>query len=140
MILRLTLTCLVSLFLLASCGGNEPIVGEWKLVEIDYSEHLKEIDPMLKDAFIDMLDQQSASLLNKTFFTFNKDSELTIVSPKYMGGTTTAEGTYEFNDSKDSLYIHNEDSESYAIAFIEDNKMKWSSGEKPYRKLTLVRN
>ncbi len=140
MILRLTLACLVSLFLLASCGGNAPIVGEWKLVEIDYSEHLKEIDPILKDAFIDMLDQQSASLLNKTFFTFKKNGELTIVSPKYMGGTTTAEGTYELNASKDSLYIHNEDSESYAIAFIEDKKMKWSSGEKPYRKLTLVRN
>ncbi len=131
---------LISIALLTACSGKEPIQGEWKLIQIDYSEHLKEIDPILKESFIEMLDQQSSSLLHKTFFTFQPDGMVTIVAPKYRGGTTTVDGKYTLNEEKDSLYIENEDSESYAVEFLDDDKMKWTSGEKPFRKLTLVRN
>jgi ABC-type oligopeptide transport system substrate-binding subunit len=43
---------------LSACKSEGKFMGEWKLVEIDYSRHLETIDPELKVSFQDLVDRQ----------------------------------------------------------------------------------
>jgi hypothetical protein len=136
-------TYILALFFLAfvfnSCGGKNKIVGEWTLMDIDYTEHLKNIDPILKESFIDAMDRQSANILNKTFFKFEEPDVFTITSPKFDGTIATNLGRWAMNDAKDSIVIENGELESYAVFYTEDNTLLFHSGEKPFRILTLVK-
>ena len=133
------LTILLLSLILNSCGGNEGLSGKWTLTNIDYSEHLKNIQPELKESFIGMMDRQGAKILNKTFFEFEEDEVFKITAPKFNGKSGTLEGRWAMNDAKDSLVIENEGFETYAVMFKDDNTVLLSSGEQPFRILTLVR-
>lgn len=124
---------------IVSCGSKEPIVGKWKLVEIDYSEHLKSLDPEVQEIFLSMVDRQSQNILNKTFFDFEDDGSLVITAPKFDKGSTADEGTWRLNTDKDSLFITNSDSEIFALRMGDENTMLLSSVDQPMRRLKLVR-
>ncbi len=142
--MKIGIISLLILFFLGmnSCSGGEKdvLLGEWKLVDIDYSRHLAEINPELKESFLSMTDRQSQIILSKTFFNFKEEGEIVITSPKYQGGVTNISGTWRISEDRDSLYIKNEDSESFAIQLKDDNTLLLESGEAPLRLLTLVRN
>ena len=124
-------------FSLNSCKGKDKIVGEWTLMDIDYSEHLKHIDPILKESFIDMMDRQGSRILQHTFFEFIEPEKLIITSPNFKGGSSSETGRWAMNDAKDSLVLENGGLESYAVVFQDDKTMLLHSAEPPLRILTF---
>ena len=108
-------------------------------MDIHYTEHLKNINLIVKESFIDAMDRQSANILNKIHFKFEEPDVFTITSPKFDRTIATNVGRWAMNEAKDSLVIEYGELESYAVICSEDNTLLLHSGEKPFRILTLVK-
>ncbi len=139
--IRFGLGIFILLFGVLSCskGTEKQLIGNWKLIDIDYSKHLKEVQPELREEFLAMTDNHKKNVLNLIFFDFKSEGKCNIVSPKFGGGTANLPGTWHLNEAEDSLFIENQDSESFALSFTNDAKLKLESHQKPLRVYTFVK-
>jgi Lipocalin-like domain len=126
-------------FLFSSCSKDTEVVGNWKLTDIDYSAHMATIDPALRESFQEMAAAQGANVINKTFFTFDEKGDLQIKSTKFGGGERIDKGAWRMNETKDSLYLQSADNEFFAIEKLSEDSLILNSSDRPYRKLTLIR-
>ncbi len=133
-------SCFVTAFLfLAACSKGNPVVGNWKLVDIDYSRHIETIDPEMRQAFINWDATQRVNVVNKTFFNFEEDGKLKLKTTEFGGGEELNGGTWYLNESKDSLYLNSTDNEFFGLKALGNDTLVLDSGDQPYRKLILVR-
>lgn len=126
-------------FLFAACTNKEPLLGKWKLIHIDYTQHLQEMDPSLRESFQEMIDVQGRNVLNKTYFDFQEKGQLKIISAKFGGGQREDFGSWTKNKNGDSLFLKSSDSEQFAMEISNDGTLFLNSGDRPYRRITLIR-
>lgn len=128
---------IVALILLAACQPENDIIGKWRLVDIDFSEHLTTLKDEDRKAFESILEKQSI-MLDQTFFNFETDSVLQVITPKKDGtGQIMQIEKWGLSKNKDTLVMINTETELFFVDRSKVDILILSSNDRPKRKLTL---
>lgn len=125
-------------FVLSSCSADH-ITGKWELMNIDYSDYLKNAQPEVRNLLEPALKRQFESMKGKTFFTLEKDHSLVLETPAFGGEITKVDGKWEYSKEKDSLYFLLNEDEHYLILKSDKDNMVLKTDEVPGRTLILAR-
>lgn len=129
----------VILFFLATCQSDKNILGKWRLVEIDFSEHLSTLRNDERADFESIIKRQS-SMLDQTFYNFMEDSILQVITPKKNDtGQIMQIEKWGLSKNQDSLIIINAEKELFHLKKHDDFKMILTSKSTPKRRLVLVK-
>ncbi len=130
---------LLLMLALVSCGEKKSFIGKWRLVEIDYSEHLKSLKGEQKEFFESVIEMQSV-MLDQTFYDFKEMDELNVITPKKDGpGQIMQIEKWKTTPKKDSLYFVNEVTEGFKVNWSKEDTLVLTSSMEPKRKLILVK-
>ncbi|MFA7272648.1 MAG: hypothetical protein WC044_02210 [Crocinitomicaceae bacterium] len=127
------------LFLLFSCQQEKSFLGKWRLVAIDYSEHLETLEGEEKTFFESILEKQSV-MLDQTFYDFKGGNELHVITPKKVGsGQIMQIEKWGSTKNLDSLYFINEEMEIFRVDWSKRDTLQLFATDYPKRKLVLVK-
>jgi|TARA_R110000737_G_scaffold2188_3_gene6179 hypothetical protein len=127
------------LLLFGACQSENYIIGKWRLVEIDFSDHLATLDSEERSFFEEIIEKQT-TMLDQTFFNFEADSALQVITPKKDGtGQIMQIEKWGLSKNQDSLVMINTETELFFVNRSEKNKLILTSNDRPKRKLVLIK-
>jgi hypothetical protein len=127
------------LLLFGACQSENDIIGKWRLVDIDFSDHLATLDSEERSFFEEIIEKQT-TMLDQTFFNFEADSALQVITPKKDGtGQIMQIEKWGLSKNQDSLVMINTETELFFVNRSEKNKLILTSNDRPKRKLVLIK-
>jgi hypothetical protein len=125
------------MIILVSCSGNQKkLLGKWSLEKIDYSEQFENSPEEIRELLKQKMDEEFERLRGKTFFIFNEDMSLELLSPDLFGKIVSDMGTYRLNKDQDSVYFETLE-ESYKLIKLESSELVLQTDDLPKRTLYL---
>ena len=131
---------LTFVILLTSCSNrSKDLEGTWTLENIDYTEYFKDAPDDVRDIIGDRMATELERIKGKTFFVFGRNGELELKAPNYEGREVSEKGTWQLNNSKDSISFDISIDETYAIVELSETELILKTSETPARTITLSR-
>jgi hypothetical protein len=130
---------LFTLIFLVSCKPDNDVIGKWRLVEIDFSDHLATLEGEEKARYQEIIEKQR-TMLEETFFNFEANNVLQVIKPQKDGsGQIMQIEKWILSKNQDSLEMINANREMFLVNLKDRNKMILSSVDSPKRKLIMTR-
>ncbi len=124
--------------LLVACSNPiNNIIGKWKLESIDYSPYFAEVSEEIKGIFLEKMENQTKRMIGKTFFEFKLDNSMLLESPNFENEIVSVEGSWNYNQTEDSVIFELDGKEHYRISTMTANRLVLSTDESPKRILSF---
>ena len=112
----------LSLTVLVSCGGN-PVVGKWKLDDINQEKALKKLPKADREMAIKFKDMMLEANKGKIKLNVEEKGKLTIESPNQDGTTNSQKGKWTLSDDKKAFTTDVKgEKQSFKVIEVSDKK------------------
>lgn len=114
-----------ALFLLAACGRKSPIVGDWKLADIDIEKAIEVFDDQQKDFARTMMTEAFQNVKGRLTISFDSDGKYKIETPLINGDVKSESGKWRLsvNHKKITLKPKTSDKEVHRVLHLSDDKL-----------------
>ena len=118
---------------------KDGLKGNWKLIDIDYSEYYSTLSEETRMRLQPELDAQMKDMVGKTAYDFQSIDMLVIQMPADHGDTSI-QANYQISKNADSIYFFfSEEKEAYRVDAMTKKQMILKTSELPARRLIFSR-
>ena len=133
-----------ALFVLAACGRNSPIVGDWKLSEIDIEKAIEVFDEQQKDFARAMMTEAFDNVKGRLTISFESDGKYKIETPLINGDVKSESGKWRLslNHKKLTLMPKSSDKEVHRVLHLSEDKLVMEMNQAGFgeMEMTFVRD
>ncbi len=118
---------------------KDGIKGNWKLVDIDYSEYYSSLSEETRMRLQPEFEAQMKEMVGNTAYDFQSNNMLVIQMPTDYGDTSI-QANYQISKNADSInFFFSEEKEAYRVDAMTKKQMILKTSELPARRLIFSR-